>query len=46
MNIIVKNVFVQTHHFIDQIKQYYKSIKQIYNIIITKNWNIKFNLIL
>ena len=36
MNIMMKNVFVETHHFIDQIEKYHELFRKIYLIIISK----------
>ena len=36
MGIMVKNVSVETHHFIDQIEKYHESFRKIYLIIISK----------
>lgn len=33
---IVKNVLVETYHFIDMIEHYHKPLYQVYSIIITK----------
>lgn len=44
MKILIKNVLIKIYHLIDQIKQYYKFLKQIYNIIISKILNISLKL--
>ena len=46
MIIIVRNVFVETHHSIDMIKRYHESLRRVYTIIIKKIFEIEFNLIL
>ena len=43
MSIMVKNVFVETHHFIDQIERYHESLRKIYLIIISKIFDIDSN---
>ena len=43
MNIMVKNVFVKTHHFIDQIERYHEPFRKIYLIIISKILDIDSN---
>ena len=43
MNIMMKNVFVETHHFIDQIEKYHEFLRKIYLIIISKISNIDSN---
>lgn len=35
-SIIVKNILIKIHYFINMIKDYYKSLLHIYFIIITK----------
>ena len=44
MKITIKIVFVETHHWINQIERYYKSFRRIYTIIITKISDIDFEL--
>ena len=46
MIIIVRNVSVETHHSIDMIERYHESLRRIYTIIIKKNFEIEFDLIL
>ena len=46
MIIIVRNVFVKTHHSIDMIEKYHDFLRRIYNIIIEKIFDIEFELIL
>ena len=46
MEIVVKNVFVKTHHFIDLIKCYYELLYRVYIIIIIEIFEINADLIL
>ena len=46
MEIIVKNVFVKTHHSIDLIECYYELLRHIYVIIIIEIFEINANLVL
>ena len=43
MGIMVKNVSVETHHFIDQIDKYHEPFRKIYLIIISKIFGIDSN---
>ena len=43
MNIMVKNVFVKIHHFIDQIERYHEFLRKIYLIIISEIFGIDSN---
>ena len=43
MNIMVKNVSVETHHSIDQIERYHELFRRIYLIIISKIFDIDSN---
>ena len=43
MNIMMKNVFVEIHHFIDQIEKYHEFFRRIYLIIISKIFGIDSN---
>ena len=43
MNIMVKNVSVKIHHFIDQMKKYHESLRRIYLIIISEILDIDSN---
>ena len=40
MGIMVKNVPVETHHFIDQVERYHESFRKIYLIIISEIFGI------
>ena len=44
MKIMMKNVFVETHHSIDQIERYHELFRRIYLIIISKIFEIDSNL--
>ena len=46
MIIIVRNVFVETHHSIDMIEEYHDFLRRIYNIIIEEIFDIEPELIL
>ena len=46
MKIIIKNVFVEAHHLIDQIERYHKPLRRIYTIITTKISDIDFEMTL
>ena len=46
MNIIVRNIVVETHHSIDMIEKYHDFLRRIYAIIIEKIFDIEFELIL
>ena len=43
MNIMIKNTFVETHHFIDMIERYHDSLRRIYIIIIFEISSIDFD---
>ena len=43
MGIMVKNVSVKTHHFIDQVEKYHELFRRIYLIIISKIFGIDSN---
>ena len=43
MSIMVKNMPVKTHHFIDQIERYHEPFRRIYLIIISKIFGIDSN---
>ena len=43
MSIMVKNVSVETHHFIDQMKKYHDFLRKTYLIIISKILDIDSN---
>lgn len=44
MGIIIKNILIKAHHFINMIKRYYQLLQQVYFIITTEIPSIKFNL--
>lgn len=46
IGIIIKNVSIEAHHFIDMIEHYHGLLQQVYSIIITKIPSIKPNLVL
>jgi hypothetical protein len=46
MRIVVKTIFVETHHSIDMIKRYYKSLWRIYSIITIEISSIHFEIAL
>jgi hypothetical protein len=46
MNITVKNVFVETHHLIEIIERYHKSLRRVYTNIIVEISDITLDLIL
>ena len=46
MRIIVKNVFIETHHSIELVERYHESSRRVYIIIIIEIFEIEFDLIL
>jgi ribosomal protein L4 len=46
INIKVKTVFVETHYLIEMIKQYHKSLRRIYSIIVTEIFDTNLELVL
>jgi hypothetical protein len=46
MKIVIKTMFIKTHHSIEMMKRYHDSLRRIYSIITTEISNIDFEIIL